>query len=214
MHETSTRTLLACGVAATPLFFAVAAAQIATRPDFDLGPHMISQLSAGDHGWIQMVNFVVTGALFVLAAVGLRRTVTEGPGRTWLPRLVGVFGVGLVAAGLFVADPANGYPVGAAEGTTWHGVLHGVAAMASGLALVAATLVAARRSVAQGRKGLAALHVAIGLVYLGLPAGDPDRMGLLFAVASLIAWSWVSVTAGRLMTVSQPQVAAPHLQHA
>ncbi|WP_406236679.1 DUF998 domain-containing protein [Nocardia sp. NBC_01009] len=61
----------------------------------------------------QRAAFLVTGTLFIPA--GLRRSFTDGPGRVWAPRLVAVFGAGLIAAGAFVADPANGYPVGAVE---------------------------------------------------------------------------------------------------
>jgi hypothetical protein len=46
-------------------------------------------LSLGDLGWIQIANFVVTGALFVACAVGLRRVLHPGRAGTWGPRLVG-----------------------------------------------------------------------------------------------------------------------------
>ncbi|MFD0365658.1 DUF998 domain-containing protein [Nocardia sp. GCM10030253] len=197
MTDNRTGLLLACGVLATPLFFVVAFAQTTTRAGFDLGPHMISQLASGDHGWIQIANFVVTGILFILAAIGLRQAFTEGPGRVWIPRLVAVFGAGLIAAGVFVVDPVKGYPVGAVEHTTWHGILHGVAAVVAGLSMTAALGVFARRFFAAGQRGWAIASIVVAVVYLVLPFVNADQGGLLLAVASIIGWGWVSVLALR-----------------
>lgn len=36
-------------------------------------PHMVSQLATGDGGWLQIVNFLVAGTLFLLAAAGCGR---------------------------------------------------------------------------------------------------------------------------------------------
>jgi hypothetical protein len=49
---TSTRTLLACGVAAGPLFTGVSLLQVLARDGFDLGRHPLSLLSLGDAGWV------------------------------------------------------------------------------------------------------------------------------------------------------------------
>lgn len=188
-----TEKLLLAGVIATPLFFVVALTQAATRNGFDLSEHMISQLALGELGWIQIANFVVTGALFVAAAIGLRRTITDGIGRVWIPRLVGVTGAGILAAGLFVCDPANNYPVGAAEGMTWHGALHGVAAVVSGLALGAANLILAQRFHREGRTAKAVASVGITAAYLFLPAAVPSLVSILFAAGSALAWGWISL---------------------
>src|SRR4051812_38032909 len=95
-----TSRLLACGVVAGPLFIVVVVIQAVTRTGFDLGYHPLSLLSLGDLGWIQVINFVVTGMLFVACAVGLRRAPLAGRGRTWGPTLVGAFGVGLIVSGI------------------------------------------------------------------------------------------------------------------
>ena len=80
-----TRTLLACGVVAGPLFLAGSLVQAFTREGYDLGRHPISLLSLGDLGWLQVTNFVVTGALYGACAVGLRRALRPGSGGTWGP---------------------------------------------------------------------------------------------------------------------------------
>jgi hypothetical protein len=70
--------LLTAGIVAGPLFLVLWALQAFTRDGFDPGRHPISLLSLGDLGWIQIANFVVTGALFVACAVGLRRVLRRG----------------------------------------------------------------------------------------------------------------------------------------
>ncbi len=123
----STARLLAAGVAAGPIFLIVYAVQAVTRPGFDSDRHPLSLLALGGGGWVQIANFVVAGALFVACAAGLKRTLTDGPGATWIPRLAGAIGSGLIIAGVFVTDPGAGFPAGAPAGTpemSWHGALH------------------------------------------------------------------------------------------
>ena len=98
------RILLTAGMLAGPLYIAVVILQALTRDGFDLSRHPASMLSTGEHGWIQIANFALTGALFVAGAVGLRRVLAstdrrgEAPGATWGPRLIGVLGVGMIGA--------------------------------------------------------------------------------------------------------------------
>jgi hypothetical membrane protein len=201
MSVRSTRFQLLAGVLATPLFFGVALAQAFTRPGFNLTRHYLSQLSAGEVGWLQMANFIVTGALYLLCAMAMTRTLSPGRGATWGPRLIGLFGLGLVAAGLFSADPANGYPAGTgAEQLTWHGLAHGFAALGAGLALTAALFVFAARYLALKRIGSAIGAALVGIVYFVLPWTSADLSSLLLVVASVLGWGWVSLTAWQLAT--------------
>jgi hypothetical protein len=108
--------LLTAGIVAGPLFLAVWALQAFTRDGFDPGRHPISLLSLGQLGWIQIANFVVTGALLVGCAVGLRHVLHRGRGGTWGPWLVGAFGAGLILAGVLVTDAGAGFPSGAPAG--------------------------------------------------------------------------------------------------
>jgi Protein of unknown function (DUF998) len=146
----ATRALLAGGVVAGPLFILVGLLQAFTREGFDLRRHPLSLLSNGDLGWIQITNFVVTGLLFTGAAVGMRRVLHPGRGGTWGPLLIGAVGVGMVAAGVFVADPADGFPPGTPPGRpdtlSWHSGLHFLVAGLAYLALIAASFVFAAGS--------------------------------------------------------------------
>jgi hypothetical protein len=201
----TTRALLACGAVAGPLFIVVAIVQAFTRAGFDLVRHPLSLLSLGDLGWIQITNFVVAGLLFVASAVGMRRALRTGRGATWGPRLIGAFGVSLIAGGVFVADPAFGFPpgtaAGAPDGISWHGILHGVAPVVGFLSLIAACFVFARRFVARGRRGWAASSVVVGVVVLALSVW-PNLSGnfLPLWAAMVLGFGWVSLIAARFLT--------------
>lgn len=198
--RTSPRSLLA-GLVAGPIFVVVAVAQMLTREGFDLARHPMSLLSVGDLGWVQIANFVLGGVLAVAFAVGLRRAL-RGRGRaaTWGPLLIGVYGVGLIAGGLFVPDPALGFPPGAPDGIpsqlSWHALLHAVAPPLAFLALVVACLVFARRFAGEGSRGWAAYSVGTAVVAFVL-AAPATSVGLFAGV--VIGWAWVSSLAWRFL---------------
>ncbi|MET3982973.1 DUF998 domain-containing protein [Streptomyces sp. PvR034] len=118
------------------------------REGFDFTRNAISQLSLGDLGWIQIANFFVAGALLIAGAVGMRRSVSEGPGHRAAPWLVGVFGASfLVLSRRFTAEGQPGWasacrllPVGVLAGFVGSGasVLSFTAGAALGLAGLAA----------------------------------------------------------------------------
>jgi Protein of unknown function (DUF998) len=209
-----TRMLLACGAVAAPLWGLVALAQILTRDGFDLRRQQASLLSNGDLGWIQVTNFIVAGLLFLAGAIGIRRTVRPGPGATWGPRLIAVFAVGMIAAGVLVADPANGFPPGTPAGPpqdpSWHGIGHFTAASLGLLALIVACLLFARGFAASGRPGWAAYSLATAVVVLAavaFQAAAPDQAAAnvsFFVVVAALAHGWVSLLAGWLLTVTRP----------
>jgi Protein of unknown function (DUF998) len=93
-----TKTLLACGVIAGPLFVAAFLVEGATRAHYDPLRHPVSSLAFGDSGWTQRANFLVTGLLMLAFAIGLRRVLRPLGGPTWGPLLVGACAVGLLGA--------------------------------------------------------------------------------------------------------------------
>jgi hypothetical protein len=195
-----TAALLACGIVAGPLFVAVVLAQALTRSGFDPRLHPLSLLSLGELGWIQIANFMLTGLLVLASAVGMRRALPGDRAATWGPRLIGIYGVALVWAGVFVADPADGYPTAAsADPVTWHGMLHNLAPIGTSLALIVACLVFARRFAGLGQRGWAASSVATAAVSLVLgavavPAGD-FRLMLLGGAA---IWLWAAAVTAHI----------------
>jgi hypothetical protein len=90
--------------------------QAATRDGLDLRRHPLSMLALGEHGWIQVINFIIAGVLSLIFAVGVARRLPDGPGSTWASRLLALYGAGLVIGGIFKADPASGFPADASEG--------------------------------------------------------------------------------------------------
>jgi hypothetical membrane protein len=193
-----TRRLLTAGAAAGPLYVVVSLAQALTREGFDLGRHPWSLLSNGALGWIQITNFVVCGLLVIAAAAGLRRALTPGAGARWIPRLITGYGAGLVAAGVFRADPAAGFPVGTPEtasAVSWHGLLHFAAGGIGFTCLAAACLVFGRRYAREGRPTAAVVSRAIGVVFFAsfvmLSSSGGARPAVLgFVAAVIVVWTW------------------------
>lgn len=199
-----TRRLLTGGLIAGPLFVAVVIGQILTREGFDLSRHPISLLSVGDFGWIQIANFVVAGLLSLGFVFGVRRTVTAGRGATWGPILLAIYGIGLIAGGVFVADPGLGFPPGTPDGIpatfTWHGTIHAFAPPIAFLALVVACIVFARRFAADGDRGwstYSAITAAAAFI-LAIPV-PPEGASIRLALAMSIGAAWVSALAMHLL---------------
>ncbi|KQV15377.1 MULTISPECIES: DUF998 domain-containing protein [unclassified Kitasatospora] len=200
----STRSLLTCAVVASPLWAAVSLAQAAAREGFDLTRHPLSALSNGSLGWLQITNFLVSGVLTVLGASGLHRVMRGMAGGTWVPRLVRLSGIGIIAAGVLVMDPADGFPVGTPYGMptalTWHSYGHMMAGLVAFGALGAACYVLGRHFRRAGSRGLAiASRVAGTALVLGNAwAMSGGRAGTLtLAVGVIAAMLWISVIAAR-----------------
>ena len=83
-----TRRLLGAGFIAGPIFVCTAAIQVLTRDGFDLRRHPLSMLALGEHGWIQVINFILAGVLSLIFALGVARRLPDGPGSRWAPRLL------------------------------------------------------------------------------------------------------------------------------
>src|SRR5438094_6995071 len=135
--------LLYAGVVGPLLFIAVFLIEGATRPGYNPWRMYVSQLGTGPGGWVQVVNFLVCGALVLAFAIGVRMAIAGTRGSVGAPLLLGVFGVTMWAAGIFTTDPGLGYPVGAPEVHTTHGLIHGFAGLAVFTFLPAARFVTA-----------------------------------------------------------------------
>ncbi len=200
-----TRALLWAGAVAAPLWSAVSLAQAATRDGFDLTRHPLSALANGDLGWLQISNFLIAGMLTVLGASGLARALHGAPGGRWTPRLVRASGLGMVASGILVMDPADGFPVGTPSGMpaalSWHGYGHMAAGTLAFITLIAACYVLGHHFRRTGRRGAA---VASRLAGTALLVGDVWAMAggragsLTLAIGAITAMLWVSVVAARL----------------
>lgn len=206
MGRVPTSLLLACGVAGPILFVAAFSVLGAIRSGYAPIRQFVSLLSLSDDGWAMTLTFIVSGCLVIAGAIGIRRALRTGPGCRWIPRLTGLAGIGLVAAGIFPTDPLQGYPPGAPtvmpSTASPHAAIHLFGALLIFLLLPVATVVAARRFVAEGRSAWAAYSVASGCVMLvanavtsaspGTAGMFPDTAGLLQRVSLVAGFAWLA----------------------
>ncbi|MER6578435.1 DUF998 domain-containing protein [Nonomuraea sp. NPDC001023] len=201
----ATRTLLTCGTVAGAFYIIVVLLQMLTRDGFDISRYPASMLSNGDQGWMQIANFTVSGLLFVAGAVGLHRA--RGPAGwdgAWGPRLVGVFGAGMIAAACFSADPADGFPPGTPVGPptsmSTEAMLHLLVSGIAFLALISACFAFGRRFAAAGRRGWAVLSMVTGglfvAAWISIFAAQGSRAAnVAFALAIALTMAWASILA-------------------
>ncbi|MFE0647105.1 DUF998 domain-containing protein [Streptomyces sp. NPDC059534] len=202
--RTTTRSLLACVAVASPLWAAVALTQAATRDGFDITRHPLSALSNGSLGWLQITNFVVAGILLTLGATGLRRALHGTAGSTWAPRLVRIAGLGMIAAGIFVMDPADGFPVGTPYGQpatlTWHSYAHFAAGSVTFTSLIAACYVLGRHFHRAGHRGYTIASRVAGTALLlgnGWAMSGGKAGTLTLAIGAVSALLMVAAVANR-----------------
>jgi hypothetical protein len=198
--DATTRSLLGYGLLAGPFYLVAGLIEASTRSGYELTRHDLSLLANGPLGWIHITVLVLTGLMTIAAAVGLRRALPEGK---WGPRLVAGYGIGMVGAGVFVADPMNGFPLGTSDGPpvqpTTHGFLHLVTGGLGFLSLVVAMFVLARIA----GTGWAWYSRVSGVAFLagfaGIASGSSSPAIVLgFWAAVTIAFAWLAALSLRL----------------
>ncbi|MEU5906385.1 DUF998 domain-containing protein [Micromonospora sp. NPDC047527] len=109
-----------------------------------------------------------------------------------------------MGAGIFSADPADGFPAGTPRGAgqiSWHGGLHFLVAAVAFVSLIVATVVAARRAGRHEARGRAALSLATGvffaMAWVALMVRPSPAVMVAFGLAVTAGWLWVSVTFAR-----------------
>ncbi len=198
--RTSTPRLLRAGALAGPLYVVIGVAQIVSREGFDMRRHALSILTNGDLGWIQVGNFLLSGALVIAGATGARRVLRGRLGGTWGPRLLAVYGAGLIAAGIFRADPAAGFPPGATAPAAMSrsGLFHFVFGAIAFYALIGACFVFTRSFAKAGWRGWAVYSFVSGLGFLiafaALASGGGGEATML-AFYGAVLWIWIWHTA-------------------
>jgi hypothetical protein len=190
-----TQLLLDAGVVAGPLFVLVSFAQIPFRDGFDMTRHAFSFLLLGPGGWVQTINYVLVGLLYIAAAKGLRRRLTGPAGRT-AQILATTLGAGLIVGGLFPPPPSFGYPVGAPAGVpaemSTTAVLHAVGFITGMLSFTILQFVLAGWLWRHRQRGWAAIALVTGIALLTVP----PTSGLAFGTS----WLYLVVTLAYLVT--------------
>lgn len=195
--------LLGLGMTGTALFVLTFLIDGATRPGYDPIRQPVSALALGSRGWVQTTNFVVSGLLITGSAVGVARASES----VWLGALVAVFGLGLVASGVYPMDPMRGYPPGTKDKTPKEYSVthqrHDWAGLVVFTSLPAAALVATLTLVNTPWRVLSGLTaVALVLLFVIFATAweaDSRRAGLMQRLTITIGWAWLFLLCWHLM---------------
>jgi len=184
-----TKSLLGYGVLAGPFYVVCSVVQGLLTPGFSFATDSWSLLSLGGAGWVHIAVFVLTGLMTAAAAIGYRRHLPSGPGRTAWAYLL-IYGVLLVAAGAALPDAAG-------SGFSVHGMLH---LLAGGLGFVAFAVwsFAMARRLRAGSAGAAAAGIVVGVLLLvGFVAiaasGGSAVATIVLTVVVILAWAWLTL---------------------
>ena len=203
-----TRSLLGYGVLAGPFYLAVGLIQAFVRDGFDLARHSLSGLANGPGGWVQTVNFLLTGLMVLAAATGFARVLgRNGRATSWF---LGAFGLSMIVAAVFPADPVDGFPIGTPEGfptsISSAGMMHFIAGAIGFVSLAISCFFAARAMSRLNVRWLARFSLLSGLaVVLGFFGGaalasSSPVLGIWFAV--VVGWTWLAVLSLHLYRVA------------
>jgi FtsH-binding integral membrane protein len=203
-----TKSLLGYGVIAGPFYVVASLAEALTRAGFSLADDDWSLLANGTLGWIHVLVLVLAGLMVAAAAVGVTRQLRAERQNAASGWLLGVYAAGLVGAGFFVADPADGFPVGTPPGPaatpSWHATLHIVFGGVGFLGLITACLVLAWQFRGLRQLGWAIFSLATGVLFFAAFAGiatarTPGSAGVLaFTGAVILAWTWLALVSAHL----------------
>jgi uncharacterized membrane protein len=110
------------GMIGSALFVTVFTLEGWLRPGYDPRGTFISELSIGPRGWIQIVNFIILGALFLVFTWGVAAEFREGKASKAGPILLAIIGISFLVSGPLVTDPATT----PRDQMSLHGMLHGI----------------------------------------------------------------------------------------
>ena len=98
------------GMTGPALFVATFTIEGWLRPDYHAAGMFVSALSLGPRGWVQILNFVVLGALLLVFARGVDTRLGDGRRARAGPVLLAIIAVSILVSGPFVMDPAGTPP--------------------------------------------------------------------------------------------------------
>ncbi|MEV6772357.1 DUF998 domain-containing protein [Nocardia sp. NPDC051030] len=200
--------LLACGVLAPLLNMVVLLTLGAIRPGYNAWVVPDSNLELGPGGWMQSANYIVTGALLLAFALGMRLRLRTGRGSTWGPILLAIYGFTFLAIGPILPDPSLGYPAGASTDPTIHGAIHILLGLVQFTSLIMACFVLARHEETPEKHGWYRYSAATGLLVassyiafvLTAKLSDGGPAGLIERIGIGASGIWIVLLAIRLMS--------------
>ncbi len=198
-----TRALLVCGVISGPLFIVAILFQAVINPGFDLRSDLISLLSIGPYGYLQIANFALCGVLNILFALGVWRLLHGGPAGTFAPIFIGLHGILLIVVAAFVTDPSSGFPIGsvAPATPTTHGMIHAGGALWVFLTCAIALTILVRYFIARRESGWAGYCGAstILMLLIFFSSFITKNVAPVLDVSLTIGWMGISVVALQLL---------------
>lgn len=192
------------GMVGAVLFVAVFTVQGWLYPGYSWTGMFVSELSLGPYRLVQMLNFVLTGALVLVFGRGLSVHFSAGAASRAGPALVQCMGVSLMVSRPFTTDPSAMF-----DQTSVHGLLHGIfGALFFTLAPVSCFVFFRRFRIDQPWRPLAGwtlaagvvLSVGIGLLKISQQPGSGlfEWKRLVQRVLLVTLMAWIFVFASRL----------------
>lgn len=187
--------LLWSGAAGAWLFIVVFLIDGWTRPGYHPMRDPVSALALGPRGWLQTTNFVVCGAAIGVGAIGVFAALHSIP----LAVTIGVFGLALVASGIFPMDAMRGYPPGTpdetpAETSLRHRLHDHAGVIVFGAIPVCAAIAAFTLPdpLWGWSSGAIAIVSTLGFLWFGAAwEADAPRSGLIQRVTIITGWGWL-----------------------
>ena len=188
---------LLSGVIGPLLFLVVLLLEGAVRSGYDPQRFFGSELALGKRGWVQITNFILAGRLIFASGFGIAQVL---PGSWWGTVFLGLFGLSLIVAGVFVTDPVLYFPPEAkAKGPTRHGKIHGANFPVCFGSLIVTTLVFSGLFFATGNVAWALYSLCSGLAFImftGMMLGAVARALQGKAEASVGLWQRAAIATG------------------
>jgi hypothetical membrane protein len=206
-----TNSLALAGIIGPILFTTLVIVQGLLQPDYSHVRLPISALAAWPTGWIQSVNFYLTGALTIVFAAAMHRGVQPTPSGGVGTAFLGLGGMGVILAGLFPWKMVDGIPTETPP--------HIVGAVMTFVCTGIGVVVLSRRMAADRQwrdlsaytmwSGVAVLALFVAVGFFAIEDGTPLHpwAGLLQRVLCAVWFAWLVVAAVRLRTLpAQPIV--------
>jgi len=114
-----------CGAMSGPVFVGTTLILGVMRAHYSQLRYPVSMLALGSSGWVQVTNFLITGILVLVFALGLWRHYRTSRVMTLSAMLIVLLALTIIGAGVFPTDGISAQLHGPAS-LTWHHTLHGL----------------------------------------------------------------------------------------
>lgn len=120
-NRQSTRTTALLGMSAAVFFVTIFTIEGWLRPGYHPLSMFVSELSLGSRGWVQIVNFLVTGVLIFSFGHGIKKYFQTGVATKVGPLLLQIIGFSLMVSAFFPSDPSAMF-----NQHSFYGIIHGI----------------------------------------------------------------------------------------